>query len=81
MPAATPRLYFQTLFQHEILRLYQHRTQAHGEHDAHVHHGNAINVFLIFWTKRHTIVDILALLNTELSSSKIYKVGMLFSIQ
>ena len=29
MPAATPRLYFQTLFQHEVLRLYQHRTQAY----------------------------------------------------
>ena len=29
MPATTPRLYFQTLSQHEVLRLYQHRTQAH----------------------------------------------------
>ncbi len=33
MPAATPRLYFQTLFQHEVLRLYQHRTQAHFARD------------------------------------------------
>ncbi len=27
MPAANSRLYFQTLFQHKVLRIYQHRTQ------------------------------------------------------
>ncbi len=45
-----------------------------------VNHGNTIAFFLIFWTKGHNIVEILALLTTELSSSKIYKVGMLLCI-
>ena len=49
----------------------------------HVNHCNTIVVsILIFWTKRHKIVEILALLSTKLSSSEMYKVGtMLFSIQ
>ncbi len=82
MPAATPRLYFQTLFQHEVFRTIsalnagslclRQVTMATRIHDC---------FFLIFWTKGHKIVEILALLTAELSSSKMYKVGMLFSIQ
>ncbi len=40
--------------------------------------GNTINVFFIFRKKRHKIVEIFALLTTELSSYKMCKVGMLF---
>ncbi len=45
-----------------------------------MNHGNT-NTRLFFLTKGHKIVEILALLTTKLSSSKMYKVGMLFSIQ
>ena len=34
--------------------------------------------FFIFWKKRHKIVEIFALLTTELSSYKMCKVDMLF---
>ena len=57
---------------------YQHWTQAHI---ACVTVTMATrSTFFIFWTKSHKIVEILALLTTKLSSSKIYKVGMLFCI-
>ena len=38
-------------------------------------------LFLYFLDKGRKIVEIFALLSTELSSYKIYKVGMLFCIQ
>ena len=44
----------------------------------HVNYGNTINVFFIFRKKRRKIVEIFALLTTELSSYKMCKVGMLF---
>ncbi len=84
MPAATPSPFFQTLFQHEVLRIIS--TQNAGSFCLHHNHQSRwqydlFNVFLkIFWTKGHKIVEILALLTTELSNSKIYKVGMLFAI-
>ncbi len=73
--AATPRLYLQTLFQHEVL-------QTISTLNAGCNHGNTINVVFknIFGQQSKKIVGILALLITELSSSKIYKVGMIFCI-
>ena len=56
MHAETPRLHFQTLFQHEVLRIIS--TLNAGSHC--LRHGNhAIrSTFFIFWTKRHKIVEI-----------------------
>ncbi len=62
MPAATPRLYFQTLCQHEVFRVIS--TMNGGSLcTRHVNYGNTINIFL-----RHKIVEFFALLTTELSS-------------
>ena len=44
----------------------------------HVNYGSTINAFFIFRKKGHKIVEIFALLTTELSSYKKCKVGMLF---
>ncbi len=77
MHAATPRLYFQTLCQHEVFRVIS--TMNEGSLcSRHVNYGNTINVFFIFRKKRHKIVEIFALLTTELSSYKMCKVDMLF---
>ncbi len=82
MPAATPRLYFQTLFQHEVFPTIStlNACSLSLRHGTVANHTNT-RFFKIFWTKGHTIVEILAFLTAELSSSKMYKVGMLFSIQ
>ena len=63
MPAAVPRLYFQTLFQHEVFRIIS-TLNAGSICLRHVNHGNTNTrfFFLIFWTKRHKIVEILTLL-------------------
>ena len=77
MPAATPRLYFQPLCQHEVFRVIS-TLNAGSLCSRHVNYGNTINVFFYFSEKRHKIVEIFALLTTELSSYKMCKVGMLF---
>ncbi len=77
MHAATPRLHFQTLCQHEVLRVIS-TMNAGSLCSRHVNYGNTINVFFIFRKKRHKIVEMFALLTTELSSYKMCKVGMLF---
>ncbi len=77
MHAATPRLHFQTLCQHEVFRVIS-TMNAGSLCSRHVNYGNTINVFFIFRKKRHKIVEIFALLPTELSSYKMCKVGMLF---
>ena len=76
MHAATPRLYFQTLCQHEVFRVISTvnagslcTRQLLWQHD---------QCFFIFRKKRHKIVEFVALLPTELSSYKMCKVGMLF---
>ncbi len=76
MHAATPRLHFQTLCQHEVFSI--STMNAGSLCSRHGYYGNTINVFLYFRTKRHKIVEIFALLTTELSSFKMCKVGMLF---
>ncbi len=58
MHAVTPRLYFQTLCQHEVFRV--------------ISTVNTINVFFYFSEKRHKIVEFFALLTTELASYKCY---------
>ena len=82
MHAATPRLYFQQLCQHEVFRLYQHRTcDGTQAHFALVMKTMATrSMFFYFFEKRHKIVESFALLTTELSSYKWCKVGMLFCI-
>ena len=50
MPAATPRLSFQTLFQHEVMQIIS-TLNAGSFCSRHVNHGNTINVFLIFGQK------------------------------
>ncbi len=77
MHAATPRLHFQTLCQHEVFWVIS-TMNAGSLCSRHVNYGNTINVFLFFGKKRHKIVEIFALLTTELSSYKMCKVGMLF---
>ena len=78
MPAATPRLYFQTLCQHEVFQVIS-TLNAGSLCSRHVNYGNTINVFFYFSEKRHKIVEIFALLTTELSSYKMCKVDMVFS--
>ena len=58
---------FNTIFQHEVFRI--------------ISTLNAGSSCLRHVIVGHEIVEILALLTTKLSSSKMYKVGMLFSIQ
>ncbi len=78
MPAATPRLYFQTMCQHEVFQVIS-TLNAGSLCSRHVNYdGNTINVFFYFSEKRHKIVDNFALLTTELSSYKMCKVGMVF---
>ena len=77
MHAATPRLYFQTLCQHEVFRVIS-TMNAGSLCSRHVNYCNTINVFFIFRKKRHKIVEMFGLLTTELSSYKMCKVGMLF---
>ncbi len=80
MHAATPRLHFQTLCQHEVFRVIYISTMNAGSlWSRHVNYGNTINVFFIFRKKRHKTVEFFAFLTTELSSYKMCKVGMLFS--
>ena len=78
MPAATPRFYFQPLCQHEVLRVIS-TLNAGSLCSRHVTMATR-SVFFIFSEKRHKIVEIFALLTTELSSYKMCKVGMLFCI-
>ena len=77
MHAATPRLYYQTLCQHEVFRAIS-TMNAGSLCSRHVNYGNTINVFFYFSEKRHKIAEIFALLTTELSSYKMCKVGMLY---
>ncbi len=63
MHAATPRLYFQTLCQHEVFRV-KSTMNAGSLCSRHVNYGNTINVFFNFSEKRHKIVEIFALLTT-----------------
>ena len=77
MHAATHRLYFQTLCQHEVFRAIS-TMNAGSLCSCHVNYGNTINVFFYFSEKRQKIVEIFALLTTEISSYKMCKVGMLF---
>ena len=46
-PAATPRLYFQILCQHEVFRVIS-TMNAGSLCSRHVNYGNTINVFLFF---------------------------------
>ena len=89
MPAATPRLFSKHCFNMKYCELYQHRTQAHFARviftilnlcHGNIHGNTKMVFFKFFWTKGHKIIEILVLLTAELSSSKIYKVGMLFAI-
>jgi hypothetical protein len=57
----------QTLFQHEVFVITP-TLNVSSRCSGHVSHGNTIIVFLIFCTN----------LSTELSISKMYKVGILF---
>ena len=50
MPAATPRLYFQTLCQHEVFWVIS-TMNAGSLCTRHVNYGNTINVFFIFLKK------------------------------
>ena len=50
MPAATPRLYFQPFYQHEVFRLIL-TPNAGSLCLRHVNYGNTINVFLFFSEK------------------------------
>ncbi len=68
------------MFQHEVFRIIS-TLNAGSLCLRHVNHGNTNTRLFFFWTKGHKIVEILAILTTKLSSSKMYKVGMLFSIQ
>ena len=74
-----PNICFNTMFQHEVFGIIS-TLNAGSLCLRHVNHGNT-NHDCFFWTKGHKIVEILALLTTKLSSSTMYKVGMLFSIQ
>ena len=78
MPTTTLRLYFQPLCQHEVFGLYQHCTQTHFARVMLTVATIKINGF--FSKKRRKIVEIFALLTTEISSYKMCKVGMLFCI-
>ncbi len=50
MPAATPRLYFQTFCQHEVFRVIS-TMNAGSLFSRHANYGNTINVFFIFRKK------------------------------
>ncbi len=76
MPAATPRLYFQTLCQHEVFRVIS-TVNAGSLCTRHVTMATR-SMFFYFSEKRHKIVEFFALLTTELASYKMCKVGMLF---
>ena len=76
MHAATPRLYFQTLCQHEVFRVIS-TMNAGSLCTRHVTMATRSMFFFIF-RKRHKIVEFFALLTTELASYKMCKVGMLF---
>jgi hypothetical protein len=69
----------QTLFQHEVFVITP-TMNAGSRCSRHVSHGNTIIAFFIFCTnlKPAKIDQTWTLLNTELSISKIYKVGILF---
>ncbi len=77
MPAATPRLYFQTLCQHEVFRVIS-TMNAGSLCTRHVTMATRSMFFFIFRKKGHKIVEFFALLTTGLSSYKMCKVGMLF---
>ena len=85
MRSATPRhsimpLYSNIkLFQHEVFNI-KKTLDAGSLCSRHVNHGNT-SMFFYFLDNRHKIVEFFALLQTELSSYKIYKVSMLFCIQ
>ena len=55
MPAATPRLYFQTLCQHEVFRVIP-TMNAGSLCTRHVNYGNTISVFWVFSEKRDKII-------------------------
>ena len=77
MHAATPRLHFQTLCQHEVFRVIS-TMNAGSLCSRHVIKLWQHDQCFFFRKKRHKIVEIFALLTTELSSYKMCKVGMLF---
>ena len=82
MPAATPRLYFQPLYQQEVFRVININTARRLTMSRHVNYGNDNygndqSFFAVFYSgKRHKIVQIFELLTTELSSNKMCKVGL-----
>ena len=74
-----PNIVSTQCFNMKYSELFQHWTQAHF---ACVMWTMATRIHdCFFLTKGHKIVEVLALLTTKLSSSKMYKVRMLFSIQ
>ena len=77
MHAVTPRLYFQTLSQHEVFRVIS-TVNAGSLCTCHVTMAIRSMFFFYFSEKRHKIVEFFALLTTELASYKMCKVGMLF---
>ncbi len=77
MHAVSPRLYFQTLCQHEVFRFIS-TVNAGSLYTRHVILATRSMFFFYFSDKRHKIVEFFALLTTELASYKMCKVGMLF---
>ncbi len=76
MPAATPRIYFRPLCQHELLLVIS--TLKAGSLCRVMLTMATRSMFFILSEKKHKIVEILALL--QLSNYKMCKVGMLFCI-
>ena len=78
MPAATPRIYFRPLCQHEVLLVI---STLNARSLCRVMLTMATrSMFFILSEKKHKIVEIFALLTTQLSSYKMCKVGILFCI-
>ena len=77
MPAATPRLYFQTLCQLKYFGLYINNERRLTLLTM-LTMATRSMFFFYFSDKRRKIVEFFALLTTELSSYKMCKVGMLF---
>ncbi len=77
MHAVTPRLYFQTLCQHEVFRVIS-TVNAGSLCTRHVTIATRSMFFFYFSEKRHKIVQFFALSTTELASYIMCKVGMLF---
>ena len=77
MHAVSPRLYFQTLCQHEVFRVIS-TVNAGSLCTRHVTMATRSMFFFNFSANRRKIVEFFALLTKELASYKMCKVGMLF---